>query len=132
MQERSSAPDIIDVEHQTFSARLRRDRLATGLTQDALAQRAGLSVRGIADLERGMRSSPYPQTVERLVSSLGLAKADSGVLRAAAPRSRATGQRRPRSDSAPRGGGGRPRLRRGELARRSGCAAQLTGAPSGT
>ncbi|HEV8278838.1 MAG TPA: helix-turn-helix transcriptional regulator, partial [Streptosporangiaceae bacterium] len=42
----------------TFAELLRRHRLAAGLTQEALADRAGLSVRGIADLERGARRYP--------------------------------------------------------------------------
>src|SRR5262249_50078999 len=39
----------------TFGELLRRHRRAAGLTQDQLAERAGLSVRGISDLERGRR-----------------------------------------------------------------------------
>ena len=35
---------------------LRRLRLARGLTQELLAERTGLSVRGISDLERGVTS----------------------------------------------------------------------------
>src|SRR5215207_9155402 len=41
-----------------FGERLRRYRSLVGLTQEALAERAGLSVRGIADLERGARRFP--------------------------------------------------------------------------
>src|SRR5713226_9067281 len=51
---------------------LRRHRVAAGLTQERLAEAAGLSARGIADLERGVRRLPYPQTVQRLVQALGL------------------------------------------------------------
>jgi DNA-binding XRE family transcriptional regulator len=36
-----------------FGARLRRLREATGLTQEELATRAGMSAKGISDLERG-------------------------------------------------------------------------------
>jgi hypothetical protein len=36
----------------SFGALLRGWRLAAGLTQEALAEQAGLSARGIADLER--------------------------------------------------------------------------------
>src|SRR2546423_9546950 len=57
---------------QTFGDLLRSHRLAAGLTQEALAEQAGLSARGIADLERGVRRLPYPQTVQRLVQALGL------------------------------------------------------------
>ena len=36
-----------------FGALLRQHRVAAGLTQEALAERAGLSVYGIQKLERG-------------------------------------------------------------------------------
>src|SRR5438034_4093943 len=55
-----------------FGELLRRHRLAAGLTQDALARQAGLSARGIADLERGARRSTYPDTVQRLADALQL------------------------------------------------------------
>src|SRR5437868_15151217 len=53
-----------------FGSSLRRQRLAAGLTQDELAERAGLSVRGIQDLERGARRSPRPETLRRLRAAL--------------------------------------------------------------
>ena len=56
----------------TFGELLRRHRLSAGLTQEALAQQAGLSARGIADLERGVRRFPYPDTVDRLAAALHL------------------------------------------------------------
>lgn len=59
-----------------FGEALRRHRLAAGLTQQALAERAGLSVRGIADLERGVRRAPYANTVRRLGNALGLGEAE--------------------------------------------------------
>ena len=55
---------------QAFGALLRRHRLAAGLSQEALAERAGLSVRGLSDLERGVRQAPHPDTVRRLVQAL--------------------------------------------------------------
>jgi transcriptional regulator with XRE-family HTH domain len=45
-------------EIATFGALLRRWRQAAGLTQEELAERAGLSRRGINDLERGARLIP--------------------------------------------------------------------------
>lgn len=62
-------------EHQpvpTFRALLRQYRLAAGLTQEDLAEKAGLSARGISDLERGARGHPHPDTVHRLASALAL------------------------------------------------------------
>ena len=79
----------------TFGAALRRHRIAAGLTQEQLAERAGLSVRGIQDLERGARRSPHPETVRRLSEALGQSDTRSIRLpndvepRQTAPRSRA-------------------------------------------
>ena len=55
-----------------FGQLLRGYRVAIGLTQVELAERAGLSVRGIADLERGARTVPYPGTLRRLAEALAL------------------------------------------------------------
>src|SRR5262249_34921423 len=54
----------------TFGQLLKRHRLAAGLTQEALAMRAGMSVRSISDLERGLRRIPYKDTIERLAQAL--------------------------------------------------------------
>jgi predicted ATPase/transcriptional regulator with XRE-family HTH domain len=54
-----------------FGELLRRQRRAAGLTQEELAARAGLSARGIADLERGARRTPRRDTVAMLVRALG-------------------------------------------------------------
>src|SRR5689334_4161485 len=57
-------------ERSDFGAALRSARLAARLTQEELAARAGLSVRGIQDLERGARRSPRPETLRRLRAAL--------------------------------------------------------------
>jgi predicted ATPase/DNA-binding CsgD family transcriptional regulator/DNA-binding XRE family transcriptional regulator len=67
-------------EPGAFGELLRRHRVSAGLTQEALAEHAGLSARGIADLERGVRRFPYPQTVQRLVEALGLDDAGRAAL----------------------------------------------------
>jgi transcriptional regulator with XRE-family HTH domain/tetratricopeptide (TPR) repeat protein len=51
---------------------LRQQRVASGLTQEDLAERSGVSVRAIADLERGRTRKPYPSSVRALVRALGL------------------------------------------------------------
>ncbi len=51
---------------------LRQQRIAAGLTQEDLAERSGVSVRAIADLERGRTRKPYPSSVRALVRALGL------------------------------------------------------------
>jgi transcriptional regulator with XRE-family HTH domain len=57
---------------QRFGDLLRRSRLAAGLTQEELAARAGLSVRGLSDLERGARLAPRRETVQLLAEALQL------------------------------------------------------------
>jgi transcriptional regulator with XRE-family HTH domain len=51
---------------------LRRFRLAAGISQDELAERARLSVRGLSDLERGVSRTPRRETVALLAEALGL------------------------------------------------------------
>src|SRR5271167_3110720 len=51
---------------------LRKQRMGAGLTQEDLAERSGVSVRAIADLERGRTRRPYPSSVRALARALGL------------------------------------------------------------
>jgi predicted ATPase len=46
--------------------------MAAGLTQEQLAEQAGLSARGISDLERGVNRSPRRDTLELLIEALDL------------------------------------------------------------
>jgi len=55
-------------------------RRAAGLTQEELAEAAGLSARSIRDLERGRRERPQRRTMELLVSALGLADSEAALL----------------------------------------------------
>lgn len=59
-----------------LGSELRRLRTAAGLTQEGLAERAGLSIRAVSDTERGLRTRLYPDTTARLADALGLAGAD--------------------------------------------------------
>jgi predicted ATPase/transcriptional regulator with XRE-family HTH domain len=59
-------------EPSTFGTTLRRLRLAAGLTQEELAERAALSVRGVSDLERGVNARPRSSSIRRLSEALGL------------------------------------------------------------
>src|SRR5437899_3085375 len=75
-----------------FGPLLRRQRLAAGLTQEALAARAGLGTRSIQHLEGGAHQ-PHRETIERLIEVLGLVGAERQRFEAAAqpaPRSRDT------------------------------------------
>ncbi|MDQ3926428.1 MAG: helix-turn-helix domain-containing protein [Actinomycetota bacterium] len=69
-----------------FGAHLRQLREAAGLTQEELAARAGMSAKGISDLERGARQRPYPHTVRSLADALGLSVGERAALFAAVPR----------------------------------------------
>jgi non-specific serine/threonine protein kinase len=77
---------MVTIERRAFGEQLRRYRMAAGLTQAMLAERAGLSERGIQDLERGVRAVPHAETVRRLSDALGLLDQDRAALQAAASR----------------------------------------------
>jgi predicted ATPase/transcriptional regulator with XRE-family HTH domain len=73
---------------QSFGDILRRLRLSAALSQEELAERAGLSARAISDLERGIRQGPRPETLRLLAEALSLAGRDRDDLFAAAHRER--------------------------------------------
>jgi predicted ATPase/DNA-binding XRE family transcriptional regulator len=89
----------------SFAALLRQHRTASGLSQAALAERAGLSTRAVSDLERGLRRAPYRETLRMLAAALGLTAADRAALEAAVDRGRGS-----LSGSQPRAGGAAPTL----------------------
>jgi hypothetical protein len=55
-----------------FGGRLACCRRRAGLSQRELADRSGLSVRSVGNLERGRVRWPHPDTVRRLAGGLGL------------------------------------------------------------
>ncbi len=57
---------------RSFGALLKRQRLAAGLTQEALAERAGLSPKAVSDLERDPARSPRLGTVTLLADALAV------------------------------------------------------------
>jgi predicted ATPase/transcriptional regulator with XRE-family HTH domain len=67
----------------SFGNLLRRYRTAAGLTQDELAERSELSVRGLRYLERDLRR-PYRDTVQRLADALCLAPPERATFTTAA------------------------------------------------
>ena len=70
---------------RSFGAHLRRLREHGGLTQEELADRAGLTAKAIGALERGERRRPYPHTVRALTAALGLSDSDRDVLVTSVP-----------------------------------------------
>ncbi|WP_122263130.1 ATP-binding protein [Ornithinimicrobium cerasi] len=69
----------------TFAQRLRSLREAASLSQEALAERAGISTDAVSSLERGTRTHPYPATVRALADALTLSPAERAALTAAVP-----------------------------------------------
>lgn len=76
-----------DAEAPTFGALLRDLRLASGLSQEALAERAHMSSGGISVLERGTRRAPQRETMRLLADALQLSSDDRLRLEQAARRS---------------------------------------------
>ena len=72
-------------ETLSFGARLRSIREASGLTQEELALRAGLSANAVSALERGVRRRPQPHTVRSLAAALELSEEERKALLAAVP-----------------------------------------------
>jgi predicted ATPase/transcriptional regulator with XRE-family HTH domain len=69
-----------------FGRLLRDRRLAAGLTQEALAERAGLSAKAVSELERDPARTPRLETVALLAGALGLSPVErSALLTAARP-----------------------------------------------
>jgi predicted ATPase/DNA-binding XRE family transcriptional regulator len=71
-------------DHVAFGALLKRYRTASGLTQEALAERACLSARAISDLERGVNRAPRHDTLKLLAAALGLTEHQAALFGAAA------------------------------------------------
>lgn len=74
-----------------FATRLRALRERAALTQEELAERAGLTSNAVGALERGERRRPYPHTVRALATALGLDESDRAGLAAAARPARPPG-----------------------------------------
>jgi predicted ATPase/transcriptional regulator with XRE-family HTH domain len=74
-----------------FGALLRRYREAAGLSQEDLAERAGLTAKGIGALERGERQHPQPRTLQQLAAALHLSEQDRATFIAAVARHTSAG-----------------------------------------
>src|SRR5919199_3583973 len=72
----------------TFGELLRDHRRGAGLSQEELAERAGISPRSISDMETGGAHIPRRDTVHRVVGALGLAGADRQLLETLVDRQR--------------------------------------------
>lgn len=88
----------------SFAALLRRFRRRAALSQEGLAERAGISADAVSALERGIRRAPYAHTRQALAVALELTETERGALEAAAKKAR----------SGPTGGLSLPLERRGD------------------
>ncbi|TMF20003.1 MAG: helix-turn-helix domain-containing protein [Chloroflexi bacterium] len=59
---------------QALGPTLKRLRHGAGMTQEELAERAGISARTVSDVERGLRTLVHQDTARRLISALGLSE----------------------------------------------------------
>src|SRR5688572_19792315 len=82
--QRHGSGTVAEPGNTRFGELLRGFRARAGLNQAALAERAGLSVRGVSDLERGLKSRPYVETIRRLAEALDLSERDRAALLTAA------------------------------------------------
>ncbi|MEU2058022.1 helix-turn-helix domain-containing protein [Streptomyces bungoensis] len=84
-----------------FGHRLRHLRVRSGLSQELLSHASGVSVRALADMERGRTRGPQRRTVQALADALGLDGDEAANLE----KSAALGRPRPRTSPVPAGGG---------------------------
>ncbi|MDT7847629.1 ATP-binding protein [Streptomyces justiciae] len=82
-----------------FRQQLRHFRTRAGLSQEALCEAAGVSVRALADMERGRTLGPQRRTVQALAEALKLDDDEAADLE----KSAALGRPRPRAATAPAG-----------------------------
>ncbi len=68
---------------EPFGGMLRHFRVAARLSQEELADKAGLSAKAVSALERGARRRPYRATVEALAEALQLSPDESRAFAAA-------------------------------------------------
>ncbi|MDX6300713.1 MAG: hypothetical protein QOF53_1927 [Nocardioidaceae bacterium] len=73
------------MERASFADVLRHLRESRSLTQEELAERAGVTVKAVGALERGERLRPYPHTVRSLADALELREAERARLVASVP-----------------------------------------------
>ena len=75
---------------ESLGAVLRQLREAAGLSQEELAERAGLSSHAVSALERGTRTRPYPHTLRALSDALDASEEQRArLIGAVRPRTRA-------------------------------------------
>ena len=90
---------MAEAQTTSFGHLLRSYRIRAGLSQQQLAERSALSLRGLSDLERGVRRSPYPRTVRVLAEVLDLQEAEYAAFLNASGRGQALAEQPRINDS---------------------------------
>jgi predicted ATPase/DNA-binding XRE family transcriptional regulator len=80
---------VSEIRSPKFGLLLRKLRTEAGLSQDGLAERAGISAKTIGALEQGVRRAAHDDTIHRIARALQLAPAERDALLHAAQHSRA-------------------------------------------
>ena len=75
------------MEDTALGPLLRRYRRDARLSQEELAERAGISARTVSDVERGLRHGIYRDTAARIAAAVGMSPDDRAAFEAAAHRS---------------------------------------------
>ena len=91
-----------------FGVQLAALRRSAGLSQQELAERSGLSLRAVGNLERGRARWPHPATVHRLADALGLRDHERARFISAVARRLAGASAEPVPDDQPHRGFGGP------------------------
>lgn len=73
-------------EAAPFGSLVRGYRRALGLTQEELAERAGISARAVSDIEREVKHRPRAETVQLLLEALEVPDSEQETFRSAARR----------------------------------------------
>jgi transcriptional regulator with XRE-family HTH domain len=84
----TGAVDMSTVRQESFGRLVWRYRRAAGLTQEELAERAGISARAVSDIERGVKHRPRPDTVRLLIEALDVPAEEQEPFRTAGRRFR--------------------------------------------
>jgi transcriptional regulator with XRE-family HTH domain len=59
-----------------FGSRIRAARRAAGLSQEELARRAGMSLKGVGDIERGDIEDPHYSSLSKIAAALDVSVAE--------------------------------------------------------
>ena len=86
--QRSQSDSHAAIETVQLAALLKKFRTEAGLSQQALADRALISVQAVSALERGYRKAPYQATLERIADALELSPESRARLVRSKPRTR--------------------------------------------